>query len=96
MFREMFGFLEHMAALLAAVLIDGHGKFPHAARAASATRREPGLRGMMAAGACQVHSRTAFASQRESSMAAAGTPAYGSGICHREFTSPGAHRCVVH
>jgi hypothetical protein len=40
MFREMLGFLEHMAALLAAVLIDGHGvssRGAHAARRVSAS-----------------------------------------------------------
>ncbi|CAQ72265.1 hypothetical protein RALTA_B1673 [Cupriavidus taiwanensis LMG 19424] len=33
-FREMLGFLEHMAALLAAVLIDRHGIPPRVAHAA--------------------------------------------------------------
>lgn len=77
MFCEMLGFLEHMAALLAAVLIDGHGNSPtrHAPQAPPGANRA--LRGMMAAGACQVHSRTACAgAKRESSMAAAGAPAY--------------------
>ena len=48
MFCEMLGFLEHMAALLAAVLINGHGNSPtrHAPQAPPGASRA--LRGMMA------------------------------------------------
>ena len=57
MFREMFGFLEQMAALLAAVLIDGHGIPPRGARAARAASATLAGAGWCATSRCRARVR---------------------------------------